>query len=179
MQSEWEEVDPSSAGRPRRRFYRLTEAGHVCDVYERWPGLGGQAATLDVGGGVLLERYYHHLFTSDRDIAALAQEREVTIDWHPSSVAFFADGESHPFTTPLDLLRFSPMTPLSRVRLGLAVLNLQHRHPDVAPFEGITAKEWILRLVGPSGWDSMNDWTIARFSSPAASSSASPSRGPS
>ena len=45
--------------------YRLTLAGHVCDVYERWPGLGGQAATLDVGGGVRLERYYHHLFPSD------------------------------------------------------------------------------------------------------------------
>ena len=26
--------------------YRLTQAGHACDVYERWPGLGGQAATL-------------------------------------------------------------------------------------------------------------------------------------
>ena len=31
---------------------RLTEAGHVCDVYERWPGLGGQAATMDVGQGI-------------------------------------------------------------------------------------------------------------------------------
>ena len=41
--------------------YRLTQEGHVCDVYERWPGLGGQAATLDVGGGVLLERYYHQV----------------------------------------------------------------------------------------------------------------------
>ena len=51
--------------------HRLSQAGHVCDVYERWPGLGGQAATLDVGGGHLLERYYHHLFTSDRHIAEL------------------------------------------------------------------------------------------------------------
>ena len=31
--------------------YRLALAGHACDVYERWPGLGGQAATLDVGRG--------------------------------------------------------------------------------------------------------------------------------
>ena len=52
--------------------YRLTQEGHACDVYERWPGVGGQAATLDVGGGALLERYYHHLFTSDRHIVALA-----------------------------------------------------------------------------------------------------------
>jgi protoporphyrinogen oxidase len=44
--------------------YRLTAAGHVCDVYERWPGLGGQAATLDAGGGVRLELYYNKVFKS-------------------------------------------------------------------------------------------------------------------
>ena len=78
------------------------------DVYERWPGLGGQAATLDVGGGVLLERYYHHLFTSDRHIAALYEELGMPdeLEWRPSAVAIFAEGASHPFTTPLDLLRF-------------------------------------------------------------------------
>src|SRR6476620_6391732 len=54
--------------------YRLTLEGHTCDVYERWPGLGGQVATLDVGAGEPLERYYHHLFTSDRHIAALYGE---------------------------------------------------------------------------------------------------------
>jgi DNA-binding PadR family transcriptional regulator len=27
VESEWESIDPSSAGRPRRRFYRLTTAG--------------------------------------------------------------------------------------------------------------------------------------------------------
>ena len=137
--------------------YELGRAGVPCDVYERWPGLGGQAATLDVGDGVLIERYYHHLFTSDRHIAQLLRDLGMpdAIEWRPSSVAFFADGDSHPFSTPLDLLRFSPMTPLARVRLGLAVLNLQLRHSDVAPFEEITAKEWVLRSVGRSGWDAM------------------------
>jgi PadR family transcriptional regulator PadR len=27
VESEWEDIDPSSVGRPRRRFYRLTAAG--------------------------------------------------------------------------------------------------------------------------------------------------------
>ena len=98
--------------------HRLARAGHAVDVYERWPGLGGQAATLDVGDGHRLERYYHHLFTSDRHIAALYAELGMpdAIEWRPSSVAFFARGALHPFVTPLDLLRFRPLPPLARVR---------------------------------------------------------------
>jgi hypothetical protein len=44
------------------------------------PGLGGQAATLDDGGGHLLERYYHHLFTSDRFATVLAMAVVFTSD---------------------------------------------------------------------------------------------------
>lgn len=29
LQSEWEEIDPSQAGRPRRRYYQLTTQGAV------------------------------------------------------------------------------------------------------------------------------------------------------
>src|SRR4051794_13520677 len=73
--------------------YRLSQEGHVCDVYERWPGLGGQAATLDVGGGDLLERYSPPLSTSDRHIVSLYEELGMSneLEWHPSSMAFFLD----------------------------------------------------------------------------------------
>jgi len=133
--------------------YDLARAGWEVDVLERWPGLGGQAATLDVGDGLLLERYYHHLFTSDRDMAALCSELGVEIGWHPSSVAFFADGASHPFTTPLDLLRFRPLSLRSRMRMGLAVVNLQRRHRAVGPFEDRTAHDWILSAMGAEAWE--------------------------
>jgi protoporphyrinogen oxidase len=135
--------------------YRLSRAGHVCDVYERWPGLGGQAATLDVGDGHLLERYYHHLFTSDRHVAELYEELGMPdeIEWRPSSVGMFSDGEAHPFTTPLDLLRFKPLSLVSRLRMGLAILWLQRRHHDVGPFEHVTARSWIERAMGREVWD--------------------------
>jgi protoporphyrinogen oxidase len=135
--------------------HRLAQKGHACDVYERWPGLGGQAATLDVGGGHLLERYYHHLFTSDRHIADLYAELGMPeeIEWRPSSVAFFLEGRSWPFTTPLDLLRFGPLSPAARLRMGLAVLKLQKTAKDVAPFERQTARDWIRRSMGAQAYE--------------------------
>jgi protoporphyrinogen oxidase len=135
--------------------HRLAQRGHAVDVYERWPGLGGQAATLDVGGGHLLERYYHHLFTSDRHIAELYRELGMPdeIEWRPSSVAMFADGSSHPFTSPLDLLRYRPLPPHARVRMGAAVLWLQRHHHDAGPFEDVTAREWIERAMGRAPWE--------------------------
>jgi protoporphyrinogen oxidase len=135
--------------------YRLSREGHSCDVYERWPGLGGQAATLDVGGGALLERYYHHLFMSDRHIAVLCEEIGLPneLEWRRSAVAIFAQGASHPFTTPMDVLRFSPLSPASRLRMGLAVLWLQRRHRRVEPFEEMTAREWVVRNMGRQAYE--------------------------
>jgi protoporphyrinogen oxidase len=134
---------------------RIVRRGDEVDVYERWPGLGGQVATLDVGDGALLERYYHHLFTTDRHIAELYEELGMgdAIEWRPSSVGVFADGAGHPFTTPLDLLRFSPLPFHARIRMGLAVLLLQRRHPDVEPFENVTARAWIEKSMGRPAWE--------------------------
>ena len=130
--------------------HRLTDAGHRCDVYERWPGLGGQAATFDAGDGVLLERYYHHLFTSDRHIAALYEELGMPdeLEWRSSSVAFFLDGRLWPFVTPQDLLRFRPLSVRSRLRMGLVVLWLQRTAKSVEPYEDVTARAWIERTMG-------------------------------
>lgn len=134
--------------------YRLGLAGAACDVYERWPGLGGQVATLDVGGGHLLERYYHHLFETDHHIADLCEElgMDDAIEWLPSSVAVFAEGARYAFTTPLDLLRFRPLSVRSRLRMGLAVVLLQRRVTDVAEVEDMTAREWIEAKMGSEVW---------------------------
>lgn len=131
---------------------RLAERGDQPVVYERWPGLGGMAATLDVGGGHRLERYYHHWFTSDRHILALCDELGVAVDWLPSSVGLYADGVLHPFTTPLDLLRFSPLPLATRVRMGLSVVRLQRTGPPSEAYEHETAGAWVRRHMGEEAW---------------------------
>jgi protoporphyrinogen oxidase len=134
--------------------HRLTGAGHAVDVYERWPGLGGQAATFDAGGGVRLERYYHHLFTTDRHIAALYDELGLgdELEWRESTTAMLAHGRLWPFTTPGDLLRFGPMPPLDRVRMGAAAVALQRFAGRAEPYEDVTAKDWISRRMGRAAW---------------------------
>jgi protoporphyrinogen oxidase len=67
-------------------------------------------------------------------------------------VAFFARGALHPFVTPLDLLRFKPLSPVSRVRMGAAALALQRFAGDRAPYERITARAWIERRMGRQAW---------------------------
>ena len=75
------------------------------------------------------------------------------LEWLPSSVAFFLEGRSWPFTSPLHLLRFSPLSLRSRLRMGVAVLRLQRGGDDVAPFERMTARAWIRDAMGAEAYE--------------------------
>jgi protoporphyrinogen oxidase len=52
---------------------RLAQRGHQVTLWERGERLGGQANAFPVAG-TAIERFYHHLFQSDREIVALAEE---------------------------------------------------------------------------------------------------------
>ena len=57
--------------------YELAKEGHEVVLFEREAYLGGQASTFEVAGA-RLERYYHHIFTGDKDIIALIEELGLT-----------------------------------------------------------------------------------------------------
>ncbi len=134
--------------------YQLTRDGHQPVVYERAPILGGQASTFDVGGG-RLERGYHHLFKSDRYIVDLIHEIGLghKLAWLESKVGFFHGGKIYPFTTPADLLRFKPLSPFNRLKVGLLTLYLQRKKYWPRQYEGVTAEEWIKKHAGRQIFD--------------------------
>jgi protoporphyrinogen oxidase len=133
--------------------YRLTQRGHQVALYEAEPTLGGLVRTFEVGGG-RLESFYHHLFTTDTTIIDLIDELGLgdRLVWRDSKVGFYHGGRIYDFVTPLDLLRFSPVSLLDRVRLGLAGLWLR-RQKNWHRYESITAKEWIIRHVGQRNYE--------------------------
>ncbi len=133
--------------------YDLAKAGHELVVHERAPFLGGQASTFDVGGAQL-ERGYHHLFKSDTDILELAEEIGLgdRVRWVPSTVGTLAGGRIYDFVTPLDLLRFKPLSLVNRVRLGLSTLHVRSIG-DWRKLESHTAAEWLRRKAGRGAYD--------------------------
>jgi len=133
--------------------YRLLQGGCQVELLEAGPLLGGQVRTFTIGGG-RIECFYHHIFSTDTAVARLIQElgMEEDLAWQDSRVGLFHGGRVYPFVTPLDLLRFSAISPLDRLRLGLMGLYLRRRR-DWRPYEAITAKEWIIRHAGRRSYE--------------------------
>jgi protoporphyrinogen oxidase len=131
----------------------LSQQQVACTLYEGSRSLGGLAGSFEVNG-IQLEKFYHHLFTSDTAVAALIEELGLghDLEWKPSRTAYYAGRSSlsariHQLTSPLDVLRFRPLPLLDRIRLGsLAILPRLVR--DWRPLEEITAEEWLVRLAG-------------------------------
>lgn len=135
--------------------YRLMQRGHEVELYEASPYLGGLVRTFEVGGNKL-EAYYHHIFTTDTTIIALIEELGLgdQLEWIDSKVGWYEKGKLYNFVTPLDLLRFSPVSLLDRIRLGVMAVRLRRRD-DWAEFERITAKDWIEKNVSKGAFDGM------------------------
>ena len=133
--------------------YELARGGHEVEIFEMAQALGGQARTFPVAQ-TCLEAFYHHLFLSDRDILSLAEELGLAhrIAWIPSKVGVLYGGRIYPFSTPLDLLRFRPLAPWNRLRLGLVILYLQHTR-NWRAFERTTADAWIPRWAGRQAYE--------------------------
>ena len=128
--------------------YELTKEGHYAEVFERAPFLGGQASTFPVGDGQL-EKGYHHLFVSDVDIVELIHELGLgdKLAWLESKVGLFHGGKIWSFGTPMDLLRFKPLSLPQRIRVGLWTFILQKTR-NWRKFEGVTARDWVNRHMG-------------------------------
>ena len=133
----------------------LARRGFQVSLFDRWPDVAGQASAFDLGGGVWLDRYYHHLFQSDRDMIALHDELlPGRLEWHRSSMGIHTRGRTWPFVTPLDLLRYAPLGPLDRVRLGTAVLRLTARS-DWEAMDDVPALDWLRRACGERALESV------------------------
>ena len=134
---------------------RLAAAGKRVTVFERYPEPGGLVATFDAGGEQL-ECFYHHVFSTDTDYVALAEELGLAgeIAWLPSRMGIWAHDRLWDFGTPASLLRFGPLPCFDKVRFALSTLYLSRR-TGLAEFEGVTARDWLQRHAGRAAYDSV------------------------
>ena len=98
--------------------------------------------------GVSLEKFYHHLFTSDTAMAALIERLRLgsKLQWLPTTNSYYAN-RFYRLSTPVDLLRFSHISLVDRIRLGMLYLRTRFVS-DWHALEEITARDWLVAMAG-------------------------------
>lgn len=128
--------------------YVLTRQGVQVTLLERDDHLGGLAGSFEVNGE-RLEKFYHHWFTNDEHVMQLVKElhAEDCILYRPTRTGMYYANNFFKLSSPLDVLRFTPLNWIDRLRLGLLVLRAR-RVKDWQQLEARTAEEWLLELCG-------------------------------
>jgi protoporphyrinogen oxidase len=128
--------------------FRLSGLGHKVTLLEGESFLGGLGTTFPWRDGHL-EKFYHCILPDDRHLLAWIGELGLGGEmlWKRSRMGFMYQGRIWPMNGPLDLLRFGPLSPLERVRLGLMGLAIR-RHGLDPGLDRVTAGDWIRGRIG-------------------------------
>lgn len=134
--------------------YKLAGRDEII-LIEKEPELGGMASSYGIKAPHLnarvyhIEKYYHHIFASDKELISLIEELGLgnKLEWLRGSTGYYFNGKIYPMNTPFEILRALPL--LDVIKLTWLVLKAKNIN-DTAPFDNITAKEWIIDTAGES-----------------------------
>lgn len=131
--------------------YVLSKRGHKVRVIEADSTAGGLAGTFQFTDGVKLEKFYHHWFNNDVYVPELVKElgMEGDVITLPTRTGMYFNGRMWKLSTPMDLLRFTALSFIDRIRLGILVLQVR-RIKDWRTIEHLSIREWLESLCGKS-----------------------------
>jgi len=129
--------------------YVLSKQGKKVRVIESDRTAGGLAGTFEFADGVKLEKFYHHWFNNDVFVPELVKElgMEGDVITLPSRTGMYFNGRMWKLSTPLDLLRFTALSLVDRIRLGLLVFQVR-QVKDWRTIEHLSIREWLESLCG-------------------------------
>lgn len=130
--------------------YDLLNAGHQVTLYEASDHTGGLAAGFkDEHWDWHLEKFYHHLFESDRAIIQLVTELGIRDKlFFPRPItSFYYQGQIYPFDSFLRILRYPPLDWLSFIRFGGVTAFLRYL-PLWKWLEKQPADQWMRKWYG-------------------------------
>jgi protoporphyrinogen oxidase len=128
--------------------YALCKRGARVTIFEGDSEIGGLAGSFQVGP-TRLEKFYHHWFTNDEHIPKLVEElgQGDQVVFRPTRTGMYYAKSFFKLSTPMDVMRFTPLPFFARIRLGLLALRAR-RVRDWRRLEGLTAAEWLRQMGG-------------------------------
>ena len=126
----------------------LARRGVAVTILESDPEVGGLAGSFEVNGE-RLEKFYHHWFTNDRHVGDLVAELgdQDRIVYRPTRTGMYFANRIFRLSSPLDVLKVTPLPFVDRVMLGVLALRARGV-TDWRALESETAEVWLFRLGG-------------------------------
>ncbi|MGH7245507.1 MAG: FAD-dependent oxidoreductase [Candidatus Levyibacteriota bacterium] len=102
--------------------WELVKKGHSVTVFEKSKTPGGLGTYIPVNKNYI-ESFYHHFFSSDKEIIHLSKELHIDrkLKFYPAKTGIFINNKVYPFSSITDLLQFSPLSFFDRVRCGMMI----------------------------------------------------------
>lgn len=132
--------------------YYLQKLGHTVTVFERDPQPGGLAIGYkEKEWDWSLEQHYHHWFTNDKHVLALAREIHHKVFIKKPLTSSFVENGIYQLDSPLSLLKFPKITLLNRIRMGVSLALLRF-NPVWKPLEKFRAEPYLQKMMGINGY---------------------------
>lgn len=126
---------------------RLAQAGTAVTLYEESRQLGGLGTFFEHDGRTF-EKFYHCMLPSDGPLLSLLSDLGLRdeVYWKPTSFGYWHNDTVLPLNTPKDLLKFTPLDLLSRLRVGFT--GVYGSRISDKGLDDISAVDWLTKLSG-------------------------------
>ena len=131
--------------------YELSKKGIDVTIFES-KNVGGLASSYYVNN-YHIEKYYHHIFRSDKIILKLIDDLGLNnkLEWLKGTTGYYINGKIYPLNTPKEILQYPYLSLCDKVKLALLVLRSKRK--NVEDLDNITAKDFILNAAGKSVYE--------------------------
>ena len=133
--------------------YQLANKGYKVTLLESSSQLGG-LGTYFKYGDKWIDKFYHCQMPSDNPLLKLIEDIGLKdkMYWKPTRMGFIVDGKRYAFNSPMDLLKFKPISFINRLRFGIVSIAIRYLGKG-KDLDNLPIEKWFKKLYGKTIWD--------------------------
>lgn len=133
--------------------HNLSKDNYNVTLIESNAQLGGLGTYFNHNGN-WIDKFYHCQMPTDEPLLKLIDDVGLTemLYWKPTRMGFIVDGKRYSFNTPLDLLKFKPISLIERLRFGIVSLSLRYLGKG-KDLDNLPIEKWLKGLYGNNVWN--------------------------